>query len=401
MECPLRIASSGSRPDRTRSISHFNARRVVVWPSEAAIQVPRPGETYLITQASDVPSPGQAEQQLAGPNQPAIRTRLAAYQRPELRSSIWQVASTGGLYAALLAAMYAMPWRLSWLGLVLALPAAGLVVRLFIIQHDCGHGSFFRSKRANDILGWCCSLATFTPYANWRHQHAHHHAVWNNLDRRHGGADIYSSCLTVAEYRALPSLRRLLYRLAMHPLIALLVLPPLIFLVLYRWPFDTPSRMKRERVSVWLTDFALLAVYGGLAIILGFWSMLMVHLSIIVIASTIGVWMFSIQHRFEHAVWARQDNWTPNEAALRGSSYLRLPRIMHWFTGNIGFHHLHHLAPRIPNYRLPACQDACAPMLPPGNSISFWQAFRAYRFTLWDEERERMVGFRKIGARHA
>lgn len=352
-------------------------------------------------QAFDASSPCKAEPQLALSSWPSIRSRLEMFQHPQWRRGVWQLVSTGGLLVALIVAMYAIPWRLSWIGLGLALPAAGLVVRLFIIQHDCGHGSFFRSKRANDVLGWCCSLVTFTPYANWRHQHAHHHAVWNNLDRRNGGSDIYSSCLTVAEYRALPLFRRLTYRFAMHPLISLLMLPPLIFLILYRWPFDTPSRMKLERLSVWLTNLALLALYGGLAMILGFWSMLMVHLSIMVIASTVGVWMFSIQHRFERAIWARQDSWTPVEAALRGSSYLRLPKIMHWFTGNIGFHHLHHLAPRIPNYHLPACQTACAHLLPAGNTISFWQALRAYRFTLWDEERERMVGFHEIGVQHA
>ncbi|MGE0418462.1 MAG: fatty acid desaturase [Acetobacteraceae bacterium] len=351
-----------------------------------------------MTRTPEAPSPDWVEPLTPVPSPRSVRSRLAAFQVPDRRRSIWQVTSTGALYLALLAVMYAMPWDIAWLGLGLAVPAASMVVRLFIIQHDCGHGSFFRSKRANDILGWCCSLATFTPYANWRYQHAHHHAVWNNLDRRNSGTDIYSGCLTVAEYCALPPFRRLVYRVSMHPLVALLILPPLIFLVLFRWPFDTPCRSNRERLSVWVTNFALLAVYGGLAVILGFWSMLMVHLSVMVIASIVGVWMFSIQHRFEHAMWDRQDSWTPSGAALQGSSHLRLPRILHWFTGNIGFHHLHHLAPRIPNYRLVACQAACEPLLPTSNSLSVWQAMRAYRFTLWDEERKRMVGFRDIDA---
>jgi len=320
-----------------------------------------------------------------------LRPGLAAFQAPVLWTSVWQIVSTASLYMALLAAMYALP---AWCGVFLAIPAGGLLVRLFIIQHDCGHGSFFQSRRANDMLGWCCSLLTVTPYANWRFQHAHHHATWNNLDRRTGWSDIYSNCLTVAEYRALSPFRRLVHRVTLHPIVAQLLLPPIVFLILFRWPFDTPMRTNKERFSVLRTNLALIAVYGGLALWLGVLPVLLVQGSTIAVASIIGVWMFSIQHRFEDAVWARQEKWNAPEAALLGSSFLRLPAVLQWFTGSIGYHHLHHLAPRIPNYRLEACQHAFASLLPTDNALTIRQALGAARYTLWDETTGRMVRFR-------
>ena len=322
---------------------------------------------------------------------------LARYQAPIARQSIWQLTSTAGLFLVVLACMYVALHVTFWITLALAVPAAGLVVRLFIIQHDCGHRAYFRSRRVNDIVGLGCSLITFAPYANWRQQHALHHAVWNNLDRRDRGLDIYSSCMTVHEYQALPPFRRLLHRFLLHPLMSQLLLPPLIFLVLYRWPFDSSHQRNRERISVWITDLALLALYGSAALVLGIGPVLLVQLTIMIIASIVGVWLFSIQHRFESAVWMTQAAWNPKEAALHGSSYLRLPRVLQWFTGNIGFHHLHHLSPRIPNYRLEQCQRALAAILPVENVLSLGQAFRAARFTLWDEDRGRMVRFGEVG----
>lgn len=305
---------------------------------------------------------------------------------------MWQMATSFLPFLALCAAMY---WSLALsyaLTLALAVPAAGLVVRIFIIQHDCGHGSFLRARWANGAVGMACSLATFTPYAMWRRQHAGHHGRWNNLDCRQSGADIYSSCLTVAEYHDLPPRQRWRYRLMQHPLVAWILLPPLVFLVLYRVPFDTPSAWAAERRAVYLTDLALLALYGGLGLLVGFRAMALVQGPIMVIAAIIGVWLFSIQHRFERALWARQDVWSPIAAALEGSSHLDLPCILQWFTGNIGFHHVHHINPRIPNYRLEACQDAC-PALRQVPVMKPWQALRAWRAALWDEAAGRMVPF--------
>lgn len=324
----------------------------------------------------------------------ALLARLAPFQAPSLRRSLGQLATTAGAYVGLVALMYyACLHHLAWLALLLAVPAAGLVVRLFIIQHDCGHASFFRSRRANDLVGWLCSVATFTPYASWRHQHAGHHAVWNNLDQRHAGADIYSTCLTVREYQALPPWRQGLYRAARHPLVAQLLLPPLVFLVLYRVPFDTPRAWRRERRSVHLTNLLVGCGLAGLVLLLGWQPVLLVQLPIMVVASIVGVWLFSVQHRFEDSLWARQAEWTPLDASLHGSSWLRLPRVLQWFTGNIGFHHVHHLLPRVPNYRLQACHEAVPSFAGSVTSLTLWQALKAPSYALWDETRGRMVRF--------
>ncbi len=282
-----------------------------------------------------------------------------------------------------------MYWSLHlsyWLTLALAVPTGGLLVRVFIIQHDCGHGSFFASRRANIAVGRLCSLITLTPFANWSRQHALHHGDWNNLDRSGGGADIYSSCLTVQEYLALSPWQRLLYRLPRHPLVANLLLPPLVFLLLYRVPFDTPRDWRRERFSVHFTNLALLV---------GWHEVLLVHVSIMAVGSILGVWLFSLQHRFETAHWMRESEWNAAEASLRASSWLALPRPLHWITGNIGFHHVHHLNPLVPNYRLSSAHDAVHTVcpIPP---LTLRGGLRAPWLTLWDEDAGRLVGFRDI-----
>jgi acyl-lipid omega-6 desaturase (Delta-12 desaturase) len=344
--------------------------------------------------SSDRLSPAEADAQ-----QRTLRAVLAAHQAPLLRRSLGQLASTFLPFFGLIAAMYALWWFVSpWLSLALTLPAAGLIVRIFIIQHDCGHGAFFRSRAANEWLGRFCSLFTMTPFANWRRQHANHHAVWNNLDKRSAGADIYSTCLTVAEYRARSALGRWWYRAVRHPLVAQLLLPPLVFLLLYRVPFDTPSAWRRERASVLLTDAGLAIVFTTLVLLLGWGSVAMVQLPTMAVAAILGVWIFSVQHRFEDVVWARQAEWTAPRAALLGSSHLRLPRVLQWFSGNIGFHHIHHLTPRVPNYRLEDCHRACAALMPASHTLTLWQALRAPAYALWDERRARMVRFSDIPA---
>jgi len=283
-----------------------------------------------------------------------------------------------------------------WFVLTIGPVAAGLTVRAFIIQHDCGHRSFLRSKHANDFTGRFCSLLTLTPYANWRRQHAQHHGAWNDLDRRDGrGDDLYSNCLTVAEYRALGPWQRRRYRLLRHPAVTLLLLPPLIFLVLYRVPFDTPSAWRSERRSVHLTNLSLFTLHGGLGLLLGLTPVLLVLLAVMVPASIIGVWLFSLQHHFEGAQWARRETWNPFDAAIRGSSFLRLPRVLQWVTGSIGFHHIHHLAPRVPNYRLERCHNA-HPAFATARMLTLWEGLSASRHVLWDEEADRMVTFAEV-----
>jgi acyl-lipid omega-6 desaturase (Delta-12 desaturase) len=329
------------------------------------------------------------------PEQPHLRRAVARFAAPKVSASAWQFTTSLILFVAACAAMH---WTYSYsylLTLGLCVPAGGLLVRLFIIQHDCGHGAFFRSARANDYVGRLCSMFTWTPYANWRRQHAQHHGMWNNLDRRQSGADIYSSCLTVQEYHALPPWRRRLYRLGRHPLVANLLLPPLIFMLLYRVPFDTPAAWSRERHSVWATNLAILLLFIVGSMLLGLRQMLLVQIPVMVAASIIGVWLFSIQHRFERALWVRQSGWNATTASLEGASFLRLPKVLQWFTGNIGFHHIHHLNPRVPNYRLQECHKT-VPGLASVPTLSLIDGIRALHLALWDEERGKMVRFDEL-----
>jgi len=339
--------------------------------------------------------PDSAKATASARSQVNPKDAAAPFQSPILVESLGQFASSFGGFLCTCAAMYLTVGISYWITLPLAVVAAGFLVRIFIIQHDCGHGSFFRSRRANHALGLLCSLLTLTPFAAWRRQHAGHHRIWNDLDRRMSGVDLYSSCLTVAEYQALSPWRRRWYRLTRHPLVANLLLPPFIFLVLYRVPFDTPKDWRRERRAVYVTDLALLALIGGLGFVVGFDRVAAVQLPVMVVASIIGVWLFSVQHRFEHTRWVRHSDWRFSDAAMQGSSHLRLPRILRWFTGNIGFHHIHHLNPRIPNYRLQECHDA-NPMLQTAPVLTLWSGLKQVRFALWDAERGRMVSCRSV-----
>jgi acyl-lipid omega-6 desaturase (Delta-12 desaturase) len=323
-----------------------------------------------------------------------IRQAAAAFAKADPTSSAIQLITAFGPFLASCAAMYLVLPFSPIAALALAVPTGALLVRVFIVQHDCGHGSFFASRHANAWVGRICSLITLTPFANWARQHSLHHADWNNLDRTGGGSDIYSACLTVEEYLALSRWQRFLYRLPRHPLIANVVLPPLIFLLLYRVPFDTPRAWVRERWSVHFTNLALVCLFGTLALLLGWRQVLMVHLPIMMVSSMLGVWLFSLQHRFETAHWTTRGEWNFVDAALRGSSWFDLPRALHWLTGNIGFHHVHHLNPHVPNYRLSEAHCAVQ-VLRPLRPLSFRRGLAASFLTLWDQERGRLVSFRE------
>ena len=324
----------------------------------------------------------------------SLRREVACFQAPILHKSLFQVMTSFGGFFATCAAMYAVVNVSYWLAFALAPLAAGFLVRIFIIQHDCGHFSFFRARRANNVVGFACSLLTLAPYTPWRRQHAGHHGAWNDLDRRQSGADIYSSCLTVAEYRALSRRNRCLYRAMRHPLVANVLLPPLIFILLYRLPFDMPKSWRHERRMVHVTTLALVVVLSGLGLPLGYGHVAAVQLPVIVFAAIIGVWLFSVQHRGEAIRWSRHGAWDALSAALDSSTFLRLPRALQWFTGNIGYHHIHHLNPRVPNYRLQACHESIE-LLCDVPALSVWQGLRAMNFVLWDEDRNRMTTFRQ------
>jgi len=318
---------------------------------------------------------------------------LRAYQAPVSGSAAWQTVSTFGLYFVCILSMYASLGVSVWLTLALAVPTSGLIVRIFMLQHDCGHNSLFKHRRFNSIVGAACSIVTLTPFAYWRRLHARHHGSWNNLDGRGVPADFFSDCLTVAEYRALTPARRRLYKVTHHPVLIHLLLPPIIFILLYRLPFDTPGSCRRERVSVYLLNISLVCLFSGLIGFLGFENVVLVHLPALALAAIIGIWLFSVQHRFEDAEWVNKKDWKFVQASLHGTSYLKLPRVLQWFSGNIGLHHIHHLRPGIPNYRLQACHDACSASMTVGTTLSLRDALKAPSFALWDEEQGCMVPF--------
>ncbi|HSM51092.1 MAG TPA: fatty acid desaturase, partial [Thermoanaerobaculia bacterium] len=281
----------------------------------------------------------------------AWRARLAPYKKASWSAALGQLLATL-LPFALLWTLMLLSLRGSYLGtLALAVPTAFFFVRLFIIQHDCGHGSFFPSRRANNLLGGLLGVVTLFPYGYWRRTHAIHHANVGNLDERELG-DIHT--LTVAEYRALPAWRRLAYRAYRHPLVLFGIGPAYQFLIKHRFPWDIPFAWKREWRSVVGTNAALLAVFAIATMTIGGKALLLVHLPVVLLAGAVGVWLFYVQHQFEETYWDRADSWDSYRAGVHGSSFYDLPPLLHWLTGNIGYHHIHHLASQIPSYRLPA-----------------------------------------------
>ena len=296
-------------------------------------------------------------------------------------------------FLALLAVMAVASQGSYWLSLLLAIPTAGLLVRLFIIQHDCGHGSFFRSRAANDFVGRALCVLTLTPYGSWKRSHAEHHASTGNLDRR-GRGDVLT--LTVAEYEALTPARRLGYRLYRNPFIMVLLGAPINFILLQRFPMGQDLRDRDARHSILSLNVALLLVFGLPMAVFGVVPVLATYLPVMIIASWIGNWLFYIQHQFGDTHWARDGDWDFQTAALRGSSYFKLPPILQWFSGNIGLHHIHHLCSRIPNYRLQACLDSAPELHGIARRITLRESLGCWWLSLWDERSGRLVRFRDL-----
>ena len=328
-----------------------------------------------------------------GTTKPEKRTwqqMVAKYQNPSLQRSLWQVANTLIPYFVLLTLMYVSLSYSYWITLALALPAGGLLTRSFIIFHDCGHGSFFKSQRANNLLGTICGLMVFTPYYQWRFEHAVHHATSGDLDRR-GVGDIFT--LTVDEYLKLPRWGRYKYRLYRSPIVMLGLGPWFTFLISQR--FVNPISKKRERFSVYFSNLFIVALLVVAAHTIGIKELLMIQLPVAFIGGLGGIWMFYIQHQFEGTYWQRHEEWDYATAAIRGSSYFKLPRVLQWFTGNIGFHHIHHLSSRIPNYALQKCMEE-NPEFQNVTTITLWSSIKSLGLNLWDEEGRRLVSFRQL-----
>ncbi|MCC7491001.1 MAG: fatty acid desaturase [Fimbriimonadaceae bacterium] len=323
---------------------------------------------------------------------PAWVEAVAPYQHADTPTALLQILNSFLPFIVCWVGAYQSVKVHPLLGVAWSLLAALFLVRIFIIQHDCGHGSFFDNMRWNDWVGRAGSLITLTAYHAWRHDHAVHHATSGNLDRR-GIGDIKT--LTVAEYLALSPAKRLHYRLYRHPVLLFLVGPWLHFALFQR--FTYPNAGWPEKRSVWSTNLALLLVYGGLGAWLGWGRVLLVQVPITMIASTLGVWLFYVQHQFEDAYWARKKEWDYSQVALKGSSYYRLPAVLQWFTGNIGLHHVHHLSPKIPNYRLQQCHDE-NPLFHEAKTLTIAESLSTIKLTLWDEERGRLVSFRELPA---
>lgn len=321
---------------------------------------------------------------------------LAPYLGADTRRSIVQLVVTSACFAGL----WYLAWRSLevgyWLTLLLAVPTAGFMVKLFIIQHDCGHGSFFRSRGARDWVGRALGVLLLTPYDYWRRTHAYHHAHSGDLDFR-GMGDV--DTFTVAEYLSWPRSRRLAYRLYRHPLVLFGIGPIWQFVVKHRFPADAPRDWTRAWRSVWWTNAAIVVALALAAGTIGLHSFLLVQVPVTLVTSAVGVWLFFVQHQFEDTYWSRHEEWDYYDASLHGASYLVLPRPLNWITGSIGVHHVHHMSPRIPNYRLRQVHEE-NPEFHAVTKLRIRDAIGLTRRVLWDEDERKLVTFADAANTH-
>lgn len=319
---------------------------------------------------------------------------VAPYQTSAVGRSVWQLVNTLLPYGILWFLMWRSLAVSYWITLPLVALAAGFLVRVFILFHDCGHGSFFKSKTANQAVGFITGVLTFTPHGHWRWEHAAHHATAGNLDRR-GIGDVWT--LTVQEYLESSRWKRFAYRLARNPIVLFVLAPLFLFLIKQRFPSRQAG--PRERRSVYATNLAILGMTAALSLPFGFEAYLLLQLAVLLVASATGVWLFYVQHQFEGVYWSRRDEWDYTTVALRGSSFYKLPKILQWFTGSIGFHHIHHLSPGIPNYNLEKCHRA-VPLFQTVKPVTLLSSLKSLTFRLWDEPHQRLVGYGHLRTLH-
>jgi omega-6 fatty acid desaturase (delta-12 desaturase) len=321
------------------------------------------------------------------PDNAAWKAIVAEYQKSSAPRALWQITNTLVPYGLLWYLMYICRPISWWLVVPLAILAGAFLVRVFIIFHDCGHGSYFKSTWANNLVGFITGILTFTPYYHWRWEHAIHHASAGHLDKR-GTGDVWT--MTVEEYLNSSRWKKFSYRLARNPFILFVIAPLYLFALQQRFPALRANR--RERHSVYAMNVAILGMAVALSWIFGLKAYLLIQLIILMVAGSAGVWMFYVQHQFEDVYWERGEDWSYVSAALQGSSFYKLPRVLQWFSGNIGYHHIHHLSPRIPNYYLEKCHRA-NPLFQQVKPVTMMSSLKSFTYRLWDEKRKKLVGY--------
>ncbi|MBM6616569.1 fatty acid desaturase [Bacillus suaedaesalsae] len=319
-----------------------------------------------------------------------LKKDVAPYEKTDTKASIMQIINTIGPLLLLWYGAYLSLSVSYWLTLLIAIVASGFMVRTFIIFHDCCHGSFFKSKLANDIVGTITGVLTIVPYEQWKKSHSIHHATSSNLDKR-GIGDMW--ILTVEEYEASSIWTKIYYRIYRNPVVMFGVGPIAVFLLQYR--FNTKNARKKERINTYITNVSIVVLYSLLCWAVGWQAFLLIQTPIFFVSGLLGIWLFYVQHQFEDSYFEHEDEWSYVQAAVEGSSYYKLPKVLQWITGNIGFHHVHHLSPRVPNYNLEKAHNATPP-LQKATTITLSKSFKSLRFRLWDEEKKSFISFKEM-----
>ncbi|MBW7454962.1 fatty acid desaturase [Paenibacillus sepulcri] len=319
-----------------------------------------------------------------------LKENMTPFEKNNKKSSVKQLINTLAPLVLLWIAAYLSISVSYWLTVPIAIAASGFVIRTFIIFHDCCHGSFFKSRRVNDILGTITGVLTLVPYQQWKLSHSIHHATSSNLDKR-GTGDMW--ILTVEEYRAAPLLRRIAYRLYRNPIVMFGIGPIFVFLIQYR--FNRKGAKRKERINTYVTNVSIAALYGLLIWAIGWQDFLLIQGLVFFVSGSMGIWLFYVQHQFEDSYFENEEEWSYVKAAVDGSSYYKLPKVLQWITGNIGFHHVHHLSPRVPNYNLEKAHNASLP-LQKATTITIAASLKSLQFRLWDEQNKTFVGFKKV-----
>jgi omega-6 fatty acid desaturase (delta-12 desaturase) len=319
-----------------------------------------------------------------------LKKDVAPYEKTDTKASIIQILNTIGPLLLLWYVSYLSLSVSYWLTLPILIVTSGFMVRTFILFHDCCHQSFFKSRRANDILGTITGVLTLVPYQQWKHSHSIHHATSSNLDKR-GTGDMW--LLTVSEYVASSVWRRLAYRIYRNPFVMFVIGPIATFLIEYR--FNRKGAKRKERINTYVTNVSLFALYALLSWAIGWQAFLMIQGPIFFVSGFMGIWLFYVQHQFEDSYFENEEEWSYVQAAVDGSSYYKLPKLLQWITGNIGFHHVHHLSPRVPNYNLEKAHNATPP-LQKATTITIGTSLTSLRYRLWDENNKTFVSFKNV-----